>query len=316
MVLPSGLKKKLLKEKFDEPRLEQLREDSSATLEMQKALRGNENLEKTVIDAMLEQGAGLWNGTIDSAVKQYPGKKAVVIHSYGHGGTLHEVKIFDGLREQKGKYYLTGSNLYDLLNNCFVCFCNVHSGSNKTKSSIIATGEGGVLQHASPAWFYDLKGFADNEAGISFISGPFMICENPQRVNEYVKDLAAKKSGGHIKPELRLYRNNILSFTKLFAGYFHFYVVGDNVFAETPHVYMNRSSDEAYRIIVNDADLAERFRNFAEEYTALFAEKMPSDKMSDLNALAEFYATTIDIRTEDINKSKYEKGLRRKITTA
>lgn len=273
MVLPSRLEKKLTKEKLRGV-LAQLIKENRDHFDLQKKLRGNARLREMAVDVLLNEGVGLWDDVIEAVISKYAANKAIVIYSRGKGRILHKTKIFRGAKKRAETYYLTGRGLYDSLNELFVDFCNANSGNNKTQPVIVATGEGGVLQHAFPAWFHDLKGFADNEITILFISGPLMIDESERRVNEYVKNLTIEKNNGNIKAEVKICRNRILSFTKLAAGFFHFYVIGDNIFAETPHVYMNRSYDPAYRLIVNDAALAKKLRDFAKKLAEVTAENL------------------------------------------
>ena len=289
--------------------LEKLQGRIEKIFELQKILRCNDGLDKEAVYSFTEKGASLWDQVISKVNTKYEERKAVIIKSVGAENNLRKVEIYDGVRRRKKTCFLSTDGAYDLLVNAYVWFSNQFNEENinKTKTSIVATGEGAVLMDRAGAFIHGLKGFSDSKE-IKFISGPIMFCKNANEVNEFVSEMVTNKS---VTAKLTLYRNNLLSLTELFAGYFHFYVTGDSLFVETPHEFLNSPQDEAHRIIINDPEMADEFRCFAESYVNTFASSMQvTDEVrekainGDWQDIASFYHYTSDVRKEKIDKDE------------
>ena len=288
-------------------------------LKLQKKLSGNGELDENSVDLWLDRGMKLWNDAVETAKREYKNGKVVVIYSKGENNTKIKTTAYYSVESRKTLKFtdkthtFKSTELYNFLNTGFAAFCNKYPEKNKYKPVFIATGEGGVLQDASHVWIDRIEGLKNNIKGISFLSGPIMICKNNDyNLNEFARDFAVNDA---IRPKLKLYRNRIISFTKLYAGYFHFYVIGDNIFAETPHAHMNDAHDSAYRLFINDAELAKEFRSFAESYINEFAVQFPQEKLDSITErnlwpLEEFYGFTFNTRIEKLGSKEFEDRLR------
>lgn len=278
-------------------------------IKVQKTLKGNDNLSEKSVIKSLEDGLKLWNNLLAKAEGCYKNKKAILIRAVGTQRNLREVEIYNSVKKIKARpYFLDIDGVYQLVRECFVWFANQDelSTNNKAKSVIFATGEGAFLMDAADYLIQELTGFKDNQEGIEFLSGPVMVCKNDNRLNDFVSKVVTDR---RIDTSIKLHRNGLLSLQKLFAGYFHFWVVGDNILTELPHEFMNSSKDVTYRMIVNDEDLANEFRNFFANYSRNFAKSF-DEPTYDLKLISDFYQYTFDARKEKIDKEGLLANLR------
>ena len=258
-------------------------------------------------------GAALWNSVLNAIADKYKSKEALIVKSERDSDyeNLFNVDVYEGtrsFRKHKRAKNVTLEELYDLLVSAFVWFSNREAFSSKNQSEevVIATGEGAVLCGRARAFTHGLVGFHKNTKGVRFISGPIMVSRNNKRVNEFVSEVLSDKG---TETPITLYRNKLLAIERLYGGYFHFYVVGDNLLIECPHEFMNDPGKPMYRIVMHDKTLASRFRAFAKNYTEKFASKLEADdqlrndvRRGKLDRVADFYQYTINEEEEKFDR--------------
>lgn len=264
----------------------------------QKSLGYIKDANEEELRKSLKLGGELWNKIVEKAKQKYDGGDSILCYRTKQRlSDRHEVAAFSGENGYEGIRLMTMEMMIELLSTAYVDLCKSFDGANK--NAYIMTGEGRLLLHKGEK-FTSIAGLED----ISIVAGPIVVCDNDVRINKFIEDMVAWQNEEPNERSLTLYRNQLMPFGKLYAGYFHCYVIGDTIFAESPHGFM-QDGEYVYCFIFNDGECAEEIRKFfieaeKESYASKFTDKYVSnDSQENLSKL--YYA--IDIRSERINKS-------------
>jgi len=169
----------------------------------------------------------------------------------------------------------------------FVDFAKDNAGLSKDNCnsfpSYIAAGEMKTALYASRPLHERLPYFYKTK--IEMIAGPQVVSYDekhrtaPYGMNQFVWDTASYRRDS--RETFKVYRNNLIMFDKLLAGYFHFYIIGDVIFAEEPHGVMDtpNSGNTRARFMLQDRELAKDLRTYFEDYKAAFASEVNIEEL-------------------------------------
>jgi len=132
-----------------------------------------------------------------------------------------------------------------------------------------AFGEGNTLLDAADK-FKRIPGF--EETNIEFIAGPLLVkkSKKDKEINEFISEMAKDRDETNFK----LNANRLISESKMFAGFFHFYIVGDAIFAELPHGMGHIENDPRAWLMIFDKELAKELGDFYRKYKETFTESV------------------------------------------
>ena len=277
----------------------------------------------------VDRGVILWNEILDIIGPAYEQKKAIVFKIIT---TEHDLRIIEEYNSlylrKKRKHLYSKQNAYSLFRRRFVAFsnrkfwCNLSNkklNTNKEKPVVFAVGELASLMNGANIFIHRLKGLRDNTKGVTLITTPITVYNkllvNGEMLNDFVYQLTTHKK---VKTDKKLYKNRLLPLDIMIAGYFHFYVVGDNILTEVPHEYRSsfNSNIARYRFIINNRRLANKFRDFARDYTETknrFVIEMNPDELKQVRPentkpLAAFYDFVV-YHEDNRDKHDLERGL-------
>ncbi|MCL2166754.1 MAG: hypothetical protein FWH49_05640 [Clostridiales bacterium] len=288
-----------------------LREENREYFRYQKELKGNGAIEQNVVEDFLDRGIGIWNTIGERAKIQYKDGNAIIFSTQMNDHKEYNTIIYDNYSNFHGIRFLSKTDMDFLIRKCFVWFCDDHNKNNvnATKSIVFASGEAEALDNATDFFMKNLDGFKDNQEDITFVGGPLMVCRNNDQINGFVKGLLGSAFSS---VSVKLYRNKLMPFVKMFAGYFHCYVVGNNIMAESPHPF-RFSTEPRIWYIFEDEDIADEWRNFIGDYCSVFAEEFTGKTLQG----AKWHFPVYNPKTEPLNRNLFldelEKKLKRQI---
>ncbi|MCL2121769.1 MAG: hypothetical protein FWH28_05910 [Clostridiales bacterium] len=252
---------------------EKLKEINRFYFSAQQKLKGNERIDEAQVLDLLDKGIHIWNRIVDEAIEQYHAKDAIVFSTEKNRYQEYTTVIDDSSKNIHIIRFLSKTGMNYLIRKCFVYFCNDHYEDTRQKPIIFASGEAETLDYASAFIRDNLKGFRDNTNTISFIGGPLMVCLNNGKINGFVDDLLSD----HFQTATRtLYRNKLMPFFRMYAGYFHCYTVGDNIMAESPHEFDSFDSPRIWYVF-NSEGIAKDWKDYIEKYCKAFAVQLPEN---------------------------------------
>jgi len=259
--------------------------------------RDIKTIELDNIYMMYEKGYELWHRILGKTVEFF------------ENGHTDKIRLFSGeldrVNSRFGKHVLhngqlivnstvkTSSEIRATLLNEFVQFVNSVSDISPTHIKDggfvrLAFGEGKSLIDAAEVFHKEMRGFID--VAVKYIAGPVMFRKNSLErirfsligdVNDFIYETAKYRAR---KKDFALYVNRLITLIPLFAGYFHFYVIGEVILAEKPHgVWSDADNPKANAwFMIADNKLANDMRDFFDEYQELFTKEANLDKFFKL----------------------------------
>ena len=311
--------------KFSEHKKKKLTKinESEKTFKLQKNLSYNIDPSKKVtidnISSFFKKGWDLWAGVIDKAQEKFNAGEAILYRTKPTVADKYQFLIYDGKKNIRQVLLSNTEDVYIRMIEDLSEFFNDDDCINEDNKDVyIATGEGSVFIYCAELLTKKLlerleKQHANNgentKTRLNMISGPIMTYKGGAKTEvdtEVITDIKSNNMLYQLKCkyfEPDLYRNNLVQFDMFYAGYFHFYTVGNTVFAETPHRLMDNRKT-IHRFIFNDESIANELRSFFHDYTKAFCEPIyvcPEFSVEEqIEHLQKFY-TAIDIRKERVS---------------
>jgi len=287
-----------------------LRAEIEKHFQLQKLLTGNNQLDLNTIVSHFNEGVDLWNNIIVTVLQKYKDGEAII---FRRRPMSYDLTLYDGFKKSEEIFRLPNEAMHTLIRRGYVWCANQYSKQNPEASAYLAVGEGASLLHGANDFIRRLNGFANNQNGIKFIAGPIMVCESDDMLNGFVSSLVQNKKRTAL---LTLYKNRLLPFTPLYAGYFHCYLAGsgDTILVETPHGFTPTPDEERYQVIFNCSEIASRLRQFLDTYIKSFTVSMviTDEHRHNTSAVSGFYSSTADTRTQRYDKDGIIKALKEK----
>ena len=213
----------------------------------------------------------------------------------------YELVTFDGKKRKAKIRYVSKRKMYEHIIGHFSWMLRKWSANNAEEQALFVVGEGEMLQECIERFPSRRDRFNSIES-IHYLAGPFMVHKANDRMNDFVRYLVRRSSK---KSEITFSRNRLLPLKKLYAGYFHCYIIGDNILLELPHEFMHERSNLNHIILFNNGKYAKKLRDFFGRYAKFFAEKQEFSKGEDENKIRQevlkLYEATINAKTEKIS---------------
>lgn len=264
--------------------------ESAKNFIVQKTVEENKNLDWDQVEDFINRGVSLWNHVVSAAFSKYHHKEGIIIETTTTNNDT-QWNLFDSVNDRYEFKRLKNEKSYIykiILANYYGFFVKEHNEFNKNNPIIMAVNSGknmiqsGVLDHMLNYY----PGFIENESEISLIEGPFIV-----GTNDFIKSLDILLN---INSNSFFYYNHILNANELYAGFFPSFVIGNNIYAETPHKFENQDFKISTHFIFNDELLANELRAFYNDYKKIF-----TTKISNVNDLESYL---VDSYEKDINK--------------
>lgn len=277
--------------------------------ELTKAFPTNGTVSLNVADlkSSIKTGLTLWNQIVKKARTEYNSRdgegrgKAMIFKAEQNGDNDYKFFVYNSVNKFKKSYRLRRSEKYKVLLESYAWFSNrdENCSENANKRFYAFTGEVAILQkYGTEKLIEGISGLSKCD-GMNFIAGPTVVADNDDRVNKFIYEQVK-----FWKSSLKLYKNLIFPITKLCAGGFHYYVAGDNIFAEKPHEFGNYGRADNYWVVFNDRELAEELREFSDNYVSRFAKELNPTDLLKGDLIKNLREAFVAIDTRKVRLSK------------